>query len=153
MMRKVLGSLTALAVTAAASAAFAGTYVSGPLPAGTFGSGAFVAADSNTFKAEQKVAGELSKLAAALSKCYSKGAKNFSVGKADGVAACIGTFNAAGKGATDKYAGKIAKITGIPSCLNTSSAGNSVASIVKAFNPIVLCASPSGAFVDGSSNL
>jgi hypothetical protein len=152
MMRKVLGSFTALAITAAASVAFAGTYVPGPLDSGTFGGG-FVPANASTFKAEQSVGGELSKLAAALSKCYSKGAKNVSGGKADGVSACIGTFNAAGKGATDKYAGKIAKISGIPSCLNAIGQGGTVANVVKAFNPIVLCASPSGAFVDGSAGL
>jgi hypothetical protein len=152
MMRKVLGSFTALALTAAASVAFAGTYVSGPLPGGTFGGG-FIAANASVFKAEQSVGGELSKLGSAISKCYSKGAKNISSGKADGVAACIGTFNAANKGATDKYAAKLTKIANIPSCLNALGEGSNVAAVVKAFNPMVLCQSPSGAFIDGSSGL
>lgn len=153
MMKRILGAVTALAVTAAAGVAIAAYSGGVPLPA-EFGGGQLPASQDD-FKAEQAVAGELSKLAAAVAKCNNKGAKNVSNGKPSGVTACVGTFNPANKGATDKYAAKIAKInakTPIPSCLNASLQGSIVATLTAGFNPIVYCGSPSGAFLDGAAS-
>ena len=153
MMKKIFGSLAVLAVTLTAGAALAATYVTGPLP-GEFGGGQ-IPADPKVFKNEQAVQTEATKLVSALSKCYSKGAKNYSAGKATNVSACIGTGNPAGKGAWDKYNAKIAKIAakapGIPGCLDAVVLGATLNGLVPSFNPIIYCASPSGAFVDGAA--
>jgi hypothetical protein len=153
MLKKFLGAAAAVAFVASAAAA---AYTPGPLPAGTFGGGT-VATNPDIFKAEQKAAGAGSKLAAATAKCYSKGAKNVSLAKPDGVAACIGTGNPSGKGALDKYAKTIAGLTDLPACndysANPGGDGDLIINLVKAFQPAVYCASPSGAFVDGSAGL
>jgi hypothetical protein len=134
----------------AATTASAG-YVPGPLPAGTFGGGT-VPANDDVFKDEQKAAGAGSKLASSAAKCYSKGAKNVSKGNPDGVAACLGTGNPAGKGALDKYAKKIGSLSNLPACHDYAGDGNLIAALVKSFQAGVYCASPSGAFVDGSTS-
>jgi hypothetical protein len=148
MLKKFLGAAVAVAFVASAAAA---AYTPGPLPAGTFGGGT-VPADSDTFKAEQKAAGAGSKLASALAKCYSKGAKNVSLAKADGVSACIGTGNPSGKGALDKYAKTIGGLT-LPACHNYAADGATIDFLVKGFQPAIYCASPSAAFVDGAAGL
>ena len=149
MLKKFLGAAAAVAFVASAAGA---AYVPGPLPAGTFGGGT-VPANADTFKAEQKAAGAGSKLASASAKCYSKGAKNVSLGKLDGVSTCLGTGDPNGKGALDKYAAKIGSLTALPGCHDYQSDGSLIAGLVKAFQPATYCASPSGAFVDGSAGL
>jgi hypothetical protein len=148
MLKKFLGAAVAVAFVASAAAA---AYTPGPLPAGTFGGGT-VPANDDTFKAEQKAAGAGSKLASALAKCYSKGAKNVSTGKADGVQACVGSGNPSGKGALDKYAKTIGGLA-LPACHNYAGDGAAIHVLVKGFQPAIYCASPSGAFVDGAAGL
>jgi hypothetical protein len=148
MLKKFLGAAVAVAFVASAAAA---AYTPGPLPAGTFGGGT-VPQNADTFKAEQKASGAGSKLASATAKCYSKGAKNVSLGKPDGVAACVGTGNPANKGALDKYQKAIDGLA-LPACHNYDNDGPAIVALVKGFQPFVYCASPSGAFVDGSAGL
>ena len=78
---------TALAVALTASAASAGTYVTGALPS-EFGGG-FIPPDAKVLKNVQKASKEGAKLAASVEKCYSKGAANYSKNKATGVDTCL----------------------------------------------------------------
>lgn len=153
MLKKFLITGVALAF---ATTAFAGAYISGPLDIPTFGGGT-VPSDPALFKNELKAAKEASKLTGKLAKCYQKGAQNVSKGKPDKVASCIGTGDPAGKGALDKYAKGITKIMskapGLPGCTNYLAQGGIIDTLVKSFNPIILCSSPSGAFVDGAAGL
>ena len=144
MLKKFLGAAAVMAFAATTAMA---AYTPGPLPFG-----GFVPQDKNTFKAEQKAAGAGAKLAAAVAKCYSKGAKNVSVDKPDGVAACVGTGNPAGKGALDKYAKALSGLA-LPSCHDYEADGDLIAALVAGFQPNVYCASPAGAFVDGTAGL
>lgn len=140
MLKKFLGA--AAVVAFAATTAFAG-YVPGPLPAPFLGG--YVAADSNTFKAEQKASAAGSKLASDTAKCYSKGAKNASKGKPDGVVACAAT-------ALSKYNTTIGGLA-LPSCSNAVANGVTIQALVQGFQAGTYCASPSGAFVDGTAGL
>jgi hypothetical protein len=149
MLKKFLGAVAIMAFAASAASA---AYVPGPLPAGTFGGGT-VPNNDDVFKAEQKAAGAGSKLAGAVSKCYSKGAKNVSKGNADGVSACVGTGNPSGKGALDKYAKTIGGLSALPACHDYAGDGSLIAALVKGFQAGVYCSSPSGAFVDGAAGL
>ena len=148
MIKKFLGITIALGFAFASSAAFAGTYVSGPLPA-EFGGG-FVSPVPNVFKNVQKASKEGAKLAASVEKCYSKGALNFSKNKATNVSDCL---NGPTKGVIPKFVAKINKIAakapGLPPCHDYVADGATIATLVKGFNPQVYCQSPSGAFVDG----
>lgn len=142
MMKKFLGA--AAVVAFAATTAFA-AYVPGPLP-GVFNGGT-VPANDDTFKAEQKASKAGSKLASDTAKCFSKGAKNVSKGNPDGVAAC----NAA---ALTKFNDAIGKVAGdLPACSNALSNGPVIQTLVGGFQPSTYCASPSGAFVDGTAGL
>ena len=153
-MKKFLGTMTALAIALSASVAMAGVYVSGPLPS-EFGNltgpgqgGSFVPPNPDVFKASGKASKEGSKLAAGLSKCFSKGAKSVSTGSASGVDTCL---NDAKKGVMVKFAAKIAGIASkspLRACHNFALDGNLIRTLVKAFNPQVYCQSPSGAFLD-----
>ncbi len=148
-MMKWLSTTVALAVALSASVAMAGTYVTGPLPS-EFGGG-FIPPDPGILKNVQKANKEGAKLAASVEKCYSKGAANFSKGKATGVAACLSDPT---KGVIPKFVAKINKIAskapGLPDCHDFAADGNLIATLVKGFNALVYCQSPSGAFVDGS---
>lgn len=145
-MKKFLGTMTALAFALSATAAMAGVYASGPLPS-EFGSG-FVSPNPDVFKAAGKASKEGSKLAKGASKCYSKGASNISKGKASGVDACLHNSK---KGVLTKYAAKVAGIavkSPLPACHNFQADGPYIAGLVKGFNAITYCQSPSGAFID-----
>jgi hypothetical protein len=144
MMKQILGA--AVVVAFFATAASAG-YVPGPLPTGVFGGGT-VPQNDDVFKDEQKAAKAGSKLASDVAKCYSKGAKNVSTGKSDGVSACVGTGNPAGKGALDKYAKSLSKLSDLPGCHDYAGDGALIAALVKGFQAGVYCSSPSGAFLD-----
>jgi hypothetical protein len=128
-------------------------YLPGPLDPGVF-SGGTVPVSPLRFKNEQKAAGAEAKLAAAVAKCYVKGAKNLSSGKFDGVANCLGTGNPAGTGALDVYAATIDGLT-LPGChaYGVPGDGSLIAALVKGFQPGIYCTSPSGAFVDGLGGL
>jgi hypothetical protein len=152
MIKKLLSTTVAVAIALSASAAFAGTYVSGALPS-EFGGG-FIPPNPSILKNVQKASKEGAKLAASVEKCYSKGAANYSKGKATGVTSCLNDLS---KGVLIKYAAKIqginSKAPGLPSCHNYLADGALIAGLVKGFNPLVYCQSPSGAFIDGSSSL
>ena len=148
-MKKFLGITTGLAVALSASVAMAGVYVSGPLPSEF--SGGFASPNPDVFKAVGKASKEGSKLAGGLAKCFSKGASNFSKGKASGVDTCI---NNSKKGVISKFYAKIAKTASkspLPTCHNFALDGNLIRTITKGFNPAVYCQSPSGAFLDQAS--
>lgn len=151
-MKRILSTTVALAVALSASAVFAGTYVTGALPT-EFGGG-YIPPDPAVLKNIQKASKEGAKLSASVEKCYSKGAANFSKGKATGVQACLNDLNS---GVLIKYAAKIQSINqkapGLPPCHNYVGDGVLIAGLVKGFNPSVYCQSPSGAFVDGAANL
>lgn len=143
-MKKLIGTAAALAVAFAFSApvAQAGVYVSGPLPS-EFGGGS-VPPNPDVFKSMLKGQSAGAKLSASISKCYSKGAKNVSLGKESGVGACL---DDPVKGVIPKYVAKGSQSA--PCSLPTGVAAGLVATLVKGFNPLVYCQSPSGAFVDG----
>jgi hypothetical protein len=151
MMKKFVSTTVALALALTASASLAATYVSGPLPS-EFGGG-FIPPNPGILKNVQKASKEGAKLAASVEKCYSKGAANFSKGKATGVSTCL---NDPSKGVLPKFNSKIsgiaAKAPGLPNCHNFAADGAIIASLVKGFNPSVYCQSPSGAFVDGTTS-
>jgi hypothetical protein len=119
----------------------AGTYVTGPLPA-EFGGG-FVPSDPNVLKNVQKATKETAKLAAAVEKCYAKGAQNFAKGKATGVATCLDDPK---KGVRSKFIAKIGSIggkaPGLPPCHDFVAAGDTVAALVRGFNAATYCAGP-----------
>ena len=150
MMRKFLSTAAALAFALSASAALAGTYVTGPLPP-EFGGG-FIPPDPAVLKNVQKATKEGAKLAASVEKCYAKGAANFSKGKATGVDTCL---NDPSKGVLPKFVAKISKIAskapGLPPCHDYEADGALIATLVKGFNAQVYCQSPSGAFIDGTA--
>jgi len=151
MRKRMIATTVAVALALSASAAVAGTYVTGPLPS-EFGGG-FIPPDPAILKNVQKASKEGAKLAASVEKCYSKGAANYSKNKATGVQACLNDLN---KGVLIKYAAKIQginqKAPGLPSCHNYLGDGVVIASLVKGFNGLTYCQSPSGAFVDGTSS-
>jgi len=152
MMKRFVSTTVALAVALSASAALAATYVTGPLPS-EFGGG-FIPPNPSILKNVQKASKEGAKLAASVEKCYSKGAANYSKGKATGVSTCL---NDPSKGVLPKYQAKIngiaSKAPGLPPCAGTPGAnGPVIAALVKGFNPQVYCQSPSGAFVDGTAS-
>jgi hypothetical protein len=151
MMKRFLSTTVAVALAMSASVALAGTYVTGPLPS-EFGAG-FIPPDPAILKNVQKAAKEGTKLAASVEKCYSKGAANYSKGKATGVDTCL---NDPSKGVLPKYVAKVNKIAskapGLPPCSQGSASGALVASLVKGFNGLTYCQSPSGAFVDGAAS-
>ena len=145
-MKKFLGTMTALAVALSASVAMAGVYVSGPLPSEF--TGGYVSPNPDVMKAVGKASKEGSKIAAGASKCFSKGASNVSKGKASGVDTCI---NNSKKGVLPKYAAKIAGTAAkspLPACHNFQDDGPFIVSLVKGFNGLIYCQSPSGAFID-----
>lgn len=153
MMKRFVSTTLSLAVALSATVALAGTYVTGPLPS-EFGGG-FIPTDPGILKNVQKASKEGAKLSASIEKCYSKGAANYSKGKATGVSTCL---NDPAKGVLPKYQAKVAgiaaKAPGLPPCAGTpGSSATLIAGLVKGFNPLVYCQSPSGAFVDGSSSL
>jgi hypothetical protein len=152
MMKKFVSTTVALALALSASVALAGTYVTGALPS-EFGAG-FIPPNPAILKNVQKASKEGAKLAASVEKCYSKGAANFSKGKASGVGSCL---NDPAKGVLPKYTAKIngiaAKAPGLPPCHNYAGDGGLIAGLVKGFNGSTYCQSPSGAFVDGTTTL
>jgi hypothetical protein len=151
MMKKFVSTTVALAVALTASVAVAGTYVTGDLPT-EFGGG-FIPPNPGILKNVQKATKEGAKLAASVEKCYAKGAANYSKGKATGVSDCL----SGSKGVIPKYVAKIngigAKAPGLPTCHNYAADGGVIATLVKGFNQLTYCQSPSGAFVDGTANL
>jgi len=143
-MKKFLGTMTVLAIGLSASVAMAGFYISGPLPSEF--SGGSVPSNPDLMKAMGKGQKEGSKLAAGLAKCYSKGAANFSKNKATGVDACIHNTK---KGVVTKYLAKAGSLTPTAPCaLDVNASAGLVGSLVKSFNPLIYCQSPSGAFID-----
>ena len=152
MMKRFVSTTLSLAVALSATVALAGTYVTGELPS-EFGAG-FIPPNPAILKNVQKASKEGAKLSASVEKCYSKGAANYSKGKSSGVSACL---NDPAKGVLPKYQAKIngiaAKAPGLPPCAGTpGSTGPTIAALVKGFNGLVYCQSPSGAFVDGSAS-
>ncbi len=152
MMKRFVTTTLTLAIALSASVALAGTYVTGPLPS-EFGGG-FIPTNPSILKNVQKASKEGAKLSASVEKCYSKGAANYSKGKPTGVSTCL---NDPAKGVLPKYVAKVqgiaAKAPGLPPCAGTPGAnGATIASLVKGFNSLVYCQSPSGAFVDGTSS-
>ncbi len=151
MMKRFVSTTVALALALSASAAFAGTYVTGPLPS-EFGGG-FIPPNPSVLKNVQKASKEGAKLAASVEKCYSKGAANYSKNKATGVSTCL---NDPAKGVLPKFVAKIngiaAKAPGLPPCHNYAGDGAVISSLVKGFNSLTYCQSPSGAFVDGTAS-
>ena len=151
MMKRFVTTTAAMAFALSASVALAGTYVTGPLPA-EFGGGS-VSPNVAAFANEIKASDAGGKLAAAVEKCYSKGASNYSKNKATNVATCLSD---SAKGVITKYQASINKINakapGIPPCNDAITSGNLVAGLVKNFNAATYCQSPSGAFVDGAAN-
>jgi hypothetical protein len=149
-MKKALGVTVALAIALGSSAAFAATYISGELPS-EFGGG-FIPPNPKVLANVQKASKTGSKLAASVEKCYSKGAANFSKNKATNVSTCLSDT---AKGVVPKYEKAInkigAKAPGLPPCHNFAADGNLIAGLVKSFNGLVYCQSPSGAFVDGTT--
>lgn len=129
----------------------ASAHLPGPLDPGVFGGGT-VPLSPQRFRSEQKAAGAEAKLAAMVAKCYEKGAKNVSAGKADDVADCLGTGNPAGSGALDRYASTISGLS-LPSCHDYTADGPLIAALAKAFQPVQYCSSPAGAFLDGFPGL
>jgi len=121
-----------------ASGARAGTYVAGPLPS-EFGGG-FVPPDPKVLKNVQKASQESAKLAAAVEKCFAKGAQNFAKGKSTGVETCLEDPK---KGVLPKFQAKIGKIAdkapGLPPCYDFVGGGSVVASLVKGFNEATYC--------------
>ena len=144
-MKKLIGTMTALAVALSASAALAGVYVSGPLPSEF--SGGSISPNPDIDKNQGKGYKEGSKLAAGISKCLSKGAKNFTKGKATGVDTCI---NDTKKGVLTKFSSKVSGLSPTAPCALGTAAGPSVLAIVKGLNSALYCQSPSGAFIDGA---
>ena len=151
MMKRFLSTTLTLAVALSATVAVAGTYVTGALPT-EFGGG-FIPPNPAVLKNVQKASAEGAKLSASVEKCYSKGAANYSKGKATGVSTCL---NDPAKGVIPKYQAKISgiasKAPGLPPCSNAGPSGNTVAQLVKGFNSLIYCQSPSGAFVDGTAS-
>ncbi len=149
-MKKFLGTMTAIAVAALiATPAMAGTYAAGPLPS-EFGGGE-IPADPDVFKAIGKASKEGSKLSSGAAKCYSKGAKNVSKGSPSGVDTCI---NNTKKGVLEKYEAKVSGILAkspLPPCHDFLADGGLIVGLVKGFNPLIYCQSPSGAFIDQAS--
>ena len=144
-MKKLIGTMTALAVALSASAALAGVYVSGPLPSEF--SGGSISPNPDINKSQGKGYKEGSKLASGISKCLSKGAKNFTKGKATGVDTCI---NNTKKGVIPKFNSKISGLSPSAPCALGTAAGPAVLAIVKGLNSALYCQSPSGAFIDGA---
>jgi hypothetical protein len=152
--------LSAVLLVAALSAvAFGDTYIPGPLPP-EFGGG-FIPPNRNVFKNIQTVQTGLllghfvvktprSEIFERVEKCYAKGALNFSRGKASGVGACI---NDPSKGVLPRYINLVNaaqnKGPGLPLCHDYALDGYILATLARAFNPLVYCQSPSGAFLDG----
>ncbi|MBY0279087.1 hypothetical protein K2Z84_27455 [Candidatus Binatia bacterium] len=130
--------LAAAVVFGIAPSAPAGTYVDGALPP-EFGGG-FVPPDPAVLKNVQKASQASAKLAAALEKCWAKGAVNHSRGKPSGVDACL--YDAK-KGVVPKYDAKIASIAGkapgLPPCHDFVAAGTQIAALVKGFNATTYC--------------
>lgn len=130
--------LAAALVALASSAAFAGTYLTGPLPS-EFGGG-FIPPNPAVLKNVQKATKESAKLAASVEKCFAKGAANFSKGKATGVGTCL---NDPAKGVLPKFQAKIAgiagKAPGLPPCHDFAADGNLIAGLVKGFNSLTYC--------------
>jgi hypothetical protein len=151
MMKRFVSTTVALALALSASVALSATYVTGPLPS-EFGGG-FIPPNPAVLKNVQKASKEGAKLAASVEKCYSKGAANYSKGKATGVAVCL---NDPAKGVVPKFNAKIAgiaaKAPGLPPCHDYAADGALIAGLVKGFNGAVYCQSPSGAFVDGTAS-
>ena len=151
MMKRFVSTTVALALALSASVALSATYVTGPLPS-EFGGG-FIPPNPAVLKNVQKASKEGAKLAASVEKCYSKGAANYSKGKATGVSTCL---NDPSKGVLPKFNAKIAgiaaKAPGLPPCHNFAGDGPLIAGLVKGFNGLTYCQSPSGAFVDGTAS-
>ena len=154
--RTAWGTAAALALAtcigiATPQTASAATYVTGPLPS-EFGGG-FIPPDPKVLKNVQKASKEGAKLAASVEKCYSKGAANYSKGKATGVETCL---NDVKKGVIPKFEAKIAKIAakapGLPPCHDFAADAGLIAGLVKGFNSLTYCQSPSGAFIDGTAS-
>jgi len=119
-------------------------WCAGTTPLGAEFAGGFVAPDSNTLKAEALTAGTLIKHSGAIQKCSSKGVSNLTKAKPDGYAACAAL-------ATTKTNASLAKIAATaPACLTSSplATAATVEGLTLSFNPAVLCASPSGAFLN-----
>ncbi|MBM4265134.1 MAG: hypothetical protein FJ144_00750 [Deltaproteobacteria bacterium] len=146
-MKKFLGTMTALAVALSASSVMAATYLAGDLLPSEFGGG-WISPSPTVFKDIGKAAGAGSKLASGAAKCYSKGAGNASKNKPSGVGPCI---NNSKKGVIPKYLASIGALANLPPCHNYAGDAGFINGLVKLFNPMIYCQSPSGAFLDGAS--
>lgn len=123
----------------------AAVFVSGPLPS-EFSAGFIL--NKDTYEAQSKVAKEARKLMNGLAKCYSKGVKNVTKGKASGVDACL---HHSKRGVITKYTAKTAPYDATTECLggDATSMGASIAAFVKNLNfNHLYCVSASGAFID-----
>jgi hypothetical protein len=124
-----------ISVMAGAALALSGSLVlaATPLPP-ELGGGGYVPPDATANKVEQGVAKNLTKLAAAVTKCHQKGVGNQFKAKPSGVAACTSA-------AVGKYNAGTAKLGGVP-CIDGPtqvSTGTTVAGLVPAFDPTLWC--------------
>jgi hypothetical protein len=128
-MKRFMSVMAGAALALSGSLALAAT----PLPASLGGNG-FVPPDATSNKVEQGVAKNLTKLAAAVTKCHQKGVGNQLKNKPSGVAACDSA-------ALGKYNAGTAKLTGVP-CIDPptqQSTGVNVAGLVPSFDPTLWC--------------
>jgi hypothetical protein len=124
-----------ISVMAGAAVALSGSLVlaATPLPPSLGGAG-YVPPDATANKVEQGVAKNLTKLAAAVTKCHQKGVGNQIKAKPSGVTACDNA-------AIGKYNAGITKLQGVP-CIDTASQTNvgvTVAGLVPSFDPVLWC--------------
>lgn len=110
--------------------------------------------DQDTYDAQAKVAKEARKLMAGLAKCYSKGVKNITKGRASGLDVCLHHTK---RGVMVKYAAKTAPYAaqttcwGSPGTPGPTELGAAILGFVKGLNSQYLyCVSPSGAFLDST---
>lgn len=128
-MKRFISVMAGAALALSGSLALAGT----PLPP-DLGGGGFVPPDATSNKVEQGVAKNLTKLAAATTKCHQKGVGNQLKAKPSGATAC----DAAAKA---KYDAGTAKLAGV-ACISPASQvtlGTTVAGLVPGFDPVLWC--------------
>jgi hypothetical protein len=128
-MKRFISVMAGAAVALSGSLALAAT----PLPP-SLGGGGYVPPDATANKVEQGVAKNLTKLAAAVTKCHQKGVGNVMKAKPAGVATCTSA-------AQGKYNATAAKLSGVP-CIDAAaqaSLGTTVGGLVPSFDPVLWC--------------
>ena len=107
---------------------------------------AFVPTDSSTQRNLASASKELARLSTTFEKCYTKGVRNISKGKAHNLEVCLGRAQA-------RFEAKIAVIenkgSGIPACADFRQMALAIGLDRQNLNGLQYCASPAGAMVDG----